>query len=276
MRTQQQQQQQQLTATTSDGTSLTYRVYSGAGAARFALTHSLAMASDFWDRVVEHLLPAGDVLVYDCRGHGASGKPNGPYTVELLASDLACVLDAAHWPHAVIAGASMGGSISLAFAADYPGRTAALGLIDTTAWYGPDAPAKWEVRAEKAIKNGLAGMAEFQLQRWFTDAFREKSSEVVERALTTFLANDLSAYAEACRMLGRCDMRGILPHVRCPAVVMVGAEDYATPVTMAQTLADEIPNAELHVLDGARHLTPVEFPARIARELTQLAACAHV
>jgi 3-oxoadipate enol-lactonase len=82
------------------------------------------MDRTFWQPVAEMLAAERPVLTYDCRGHGQSDKPNGPFTVELFASDLADLLDHIGWRSAIVAGASMGGCISLAFAAAYPARTA--------------------------------------------------------------------------------------------------------------------------------------------------------
>ena len=131
------------TAVTRDGTKLAYRLTKGNGKGRVALIHSLAMDGSFWDRVAPLLKDHADVLVYDCRGHGQSDKPNGPYTVELFADDLADLLDHVGWRSATVCGASMGGSIAIAFAAAYPDRVDSLGLFDTTCWYGPQAPAQW-------------------------------------------------------------------------------------------------------------------------------------
>ena len=100
------------TATAPDGARIVYRV-SGEGPGRVALTHSLAMDHRFWDRTAAELAGAGRVLVWDCRGHGASSKPPGPYTCEGFADDLATVLDAEGWDTTVVAGASMGGCVTL-------------------------------------------------------------------------------------------------------------------------------------------------------------------
>src|SRR5204863_880589 len=140
-----------------------------------------AMDRRFWQPVAERLASHAPVLVYDCRGHRESDTPAGPYTVELFARDLADLLDHVGWSSALVAGASMGGCIALAFAAAYPARTAALGLADTTAWYGPDAPAQWAERADKAVQSGLASLVGFQTTRWFGDAFRAGNPEIVKR-----------------------------------------------------------------------------------------------
>ncbi|HEY2756601.1 MAG TPA: alpha/beta hydrolase [Pseudolabrys sp.] len=255
--------------TAGDGTKLVYRLIKGSSKGRCALVHSLAMNGDFWDRVTPYLETSADVLVYDCRGHGRSDKPKGSQPIERHADDLADLLDAVGWKQAVVAGASMGGCIALAFAARYPERLSGLGLIDTTAWYGPKAPEQWEERGQKGFRDGMASLVDFQKTRWVTDRFREQNPQVVDEAIAVFLANDPEAYLETCRMLGAADMRK-LPHFAFPTRIVVGSEDYATPVAMAEATRDLIPGATLTVLEGVRHLTPLECPDLIAAELKAL------
>ena len=255
----------------ADGTRLAYRLYQhGDDAPRIALVHSLAMDHTFWMPVAERLANRASILIYDCRGHGASDKPAGPYTPPLFAADLASLMRHVGWPSAAVAGASMGGCVSLAFAADFPQRTNALGLIDTTAWYGADAPVQWAKRAERALAEGLQGLIEFQVSRWFGDAFRAQHPAVVEHCIDVFLANDLAAYAETCRMLGSADLRAALPGISCPTTVIVGEEDYAAPLAMAEAMHAGIRNSRLVVFEKARHLTPLETPDRVASELMRL------
>src|ERR1700693_2434406 len=130
-------------ATAQDGCQLFYRIYPLPGKPRLALIHSLALDASIWDAVVGELGQAFEILVYDCCGHGQSSRLSGLYTTRLFADDLAAILDHANWPATSIAGCSMGGCVAQAFAAAYPSRAQALGLIDTTAWYGPAAAADW-------------------------------------------------------------------------------------------------------------------------------------
>ena len=133
-------------------------------------------------------------IAIDCRGHGASDKPKGPYTTALFADDLADVMDHLGWEKAVVAGASMGGTVAITFGQKYPQRTAGLGLFDTTAWYGETAPKDWAERAQKAAEEGLASLIGFQKTRWFSDAFREQHADVVQSCIDVFLRNDAAAY----------------------------------------------------------------------------------
>ena len=259
------------TAPMRDGARIAYRLTKGTGRHRFALVHSLAMDGTFWDRTAALLGDDADILVFDCRGHGRSDKPAGPYTVAQFADDLAELFAAVGWDKAVVAGASMGGCISLAFAAAHPGKVAGLGLVDTTAWYGAAAPQQWEERAQKGLQEGLAALIPFQVSRWVTEAFREANRDLIDQAIAIFLANDPNAYVETCRMLGAADLRAALPSFAFPTRILVGEEDYATPVAMAEAMRDAIPGARLRILPGARHLTPLECPEVIAGELRELA-----
>jgi 3-oxoadipate enol-lactonase len=257
-------------AVARDGTRIRYTLRDrGRGARRVVLVHSLAMDRTFWQPVAD-LLTDASVLTYDCRGHGASDKPAGPYTVDLFAQDLSDLLDHVGWPTALVAGASMGGCISIAFAAAYPKRVAGLGLFDTTAWYGAEAPKQWAERADQAVEKGIASLVGFQTTRWFGDAFRASHPDVVKQCVDVFLRNDLKAYAETCRMLGAADKRSALAGFTMPTAVVVGEEDYATPLAMAEALHRDIAGSSLTVLHGARHLTPLEEPERVAAALEGL------
>jgi 3-oxoadipate enol-lactonase len=232
------------------------------------LVHSLAMDHTFWDPVAALLTGTTTVLTYDCRGHGLSGKPGGQYRAEQFADDLADLVKHFNWRSVVVAGASMGGCVALAFAAAYPELAAGLGLFDTTAAY--HSPDKWEERALTAETRGLEAMVEFQTTRWFTDDFRASRKDVVRAAVAVFLANPPRCYAQACRMLGSFDIAHALPRLGMPARIAVGEEDYATPVAMSEALHRSIARSSLTVIPNARHLTPLECPDRIAAELQAL------
>lgn len=241
-------------------------------APRLALIHSLALDRTVWDGVVERLAGDVEMLTFDCRGHGRSPRTPGPYTAQQFARDLAELLDVVGWDTTAIAGCSMGGNVAQAFAVEYPHRTTALGLIDTTAWYGEDAPAKFRERAETARSNGMRGMIDFQLTRWFSDEFRARRPDVLKRTFDIFVANDLDCYAASCGLLGAADTRAALALLKMPVAILVGEQDYATPVAMAKQLHDAIPQSTLTILPNARHLTPIEFPDRVAAELRGLLA----
>ena len=260
------------TVTLTDGTTLAYTLHASpaADAPRLVLIHSLALDRSVWNATVAQLSIEAEILVYDCRGHGQSDRRAGPFTAELFARDLTELLDHIGWNSASLAGCSMGGCVALAFAGLHPDRVDALGLIDTTAWYGEGAPAKFQERADAARAKGMAALFDFQSTRWFSDKFRARHPEALQQALSVFVANDLDCYAATCMLLGTVDVRAHLSTFGMPVAIVVGEQDYATPVTMARQLHDAIPQSTLTVLQDGRHLTPIEHPDAIASELRAL------
>lgn len=245
--------------------------HSPAAPHRIVLIHSLALDRSLWDGVVAAIGGQASVLAYDCRGHGKSSRScSERFTPELFARDLAELLDHVGWPSAVVAGCSMGGNVAQAFGGLYPSRALALGLIDTTAFYGEDAPAQWRARADAARANGLASMIPFQTARWFSDAFPANHADLVAGLNAVFLANDLDCYAAACDLLGHADLRPYLKSLTMPVAIVVGEEDNATPVSASEHLYAEIPGSTLHILKG-RHLTPIECPSEVASHLLEVA-----
>jgi 3-oxoadipate enol-lactonase len=259
----------------SDGAPLIFKVHPGpAHAPVVALVHSLALDHRFWEPVSRRLARDATVVAVDVRGHGGSALGTSPFTSDRVARDLLEVLDHLEVPSAIVGGASMGGCVALQFAGSHPGRTSGLALIDTTAWYGPTAAQDWEGRAMKAAAQGMASLVDFQKTRWFSDDFRARNPDVVDECIRIFLENDLQAYVATCRMLGGFDGRGLLGSIRVPCRVLVGEEDYAAPVAMSQALHEAILGSRLEVIQGARHLTPLEVPDLVAAALLEL--CAEV
>lgn len=254
-----------------DGTLIHYQRYRHAGEGLpVVLVHSLALDHRFWRLVAPALANKTEVICVDVRGHGQSGKPPGPYSIELFAHDIKELLQALGHQQAVVAGASLGGCVALEFAIGHPEMTAGLGLIDTTAWYGPTAPDDWSKRADKARSDGLDSMVQFQATRWFSEKFRADHPDEVRQCVETFLANDVRAYGEACRALGGFNASAQAAQVGVPTAIVVGADDYAAPVAMSRQLHEAIRGSTLTVIPDACHLTPVETPRVIITTLERL------
>jgi len=75
--------------------------------------------------------------------------------------------------------------------------------------------------------------------------------------------------------MGALDLRGRLRGLGRPCAVVVGSEDYATPVAMAEALQADIPGSTLTVIPAGRHLTPVQCPSEIAAAIRGVCAAAR-
>jgi 3-oxoadipate enol-lactonase len=229
------------------------------------LLHPLALSGELWTPLAEALADEFQVFAFDLRGHGRSAWDGKPFSIEDLADDVAGALDDLDLPAVSLVGLSLGGSVAVTFAGLYPERVRSLVLADTTAWYGEDAVSSWAERAEKAAAVPRAKQVPFQLDRWFTPEFRETHAAGADRAVKIFLHTNSEAHAAASIAMGDLDSRPLLPEVTAPTLVLVGEHDYATPPSMAMTLADGIAGAKLEVLPGLRHMSLIERPALAER-----------
>jgi pimeloyl-ACP methyl ester carboxylesterase len=235
----------------------------GRGERTFVLVHGFTGSSDDWADVLDPLSVHGRTLAPDQRGHGGTSNPGAGYTLEQLVDDLAGFLDATGVEHCDLLGHSLGGMVALRLALRAPERVASLVLMDTaaraldTGRFGALAataarmPPSWLWRLTRASRKRLPA----PMQR----AEQAMGSERYWQRLRTKLeAMDRAAYGPILREVSQ--QTPILPRlgeIRCPTLVVVGAEDKAFR-TPSDEMADAIPDAKLVVIDGAHHSPQIE------------------
>jgi 3-oxoadipate enol-lactonase len=251
----------------TNGIETHYEIHGREGAEWLVFSHSLACSARMWEPQIAAFRDRYRILAYDTRGHGASDAPPGPYTLELLADDLAALLEHLDIRNAHFCGLSMGGMIGQTFALRHPGRLRTLVLADTTSRYPPEAAVLWAERIRTAETQGMAALAQPTLERWFTRAFRERHPEVVERVRALILATPVAGYVGCCHAIPKIDLTARLKEIRCPALVIVGAEDPGTPPAMAREIHDNLPGSEYVEIPGAAHLANLEQPQAFDRAL---------
>jgi len=232
------------------------------------LVHPLGVTLALWDGHLTALTKQFRVLRYDVRGHGGSEVPPGPYTLEQMSGDLFDLLDSLGIAETHFVGVSMGGLIGMTAALRQPRRIKSLVLCDTTACYGPGVRAMWEDRIRVAESEGMTpALVERTLAIWFTETFRAKSRQAVERIADMLRKTDPRGYAAAIRAIGFVDLTERIGAIRCPTLVVVGEKDPGTPPAMARVIHERIAGSELVVIPGARHCSVVEDADRFVPAL---------
>ena len=253
----------------ANGIQTYYEVHGPEGAPWLVLSHSLACSARMWDPQIEALKGRYRILAYDARGHGGSEATPGAYTLEMLAADLKGLLDHLGIATAHYCGLSMGGMIGQSFALRYPGVLRSLTLADTTSRYPKEAWPNWQERIKVAETKGMEPLVQPTLERWFTAAFRDKNPGPVEAIRKLILATPVAGYAGCCHAIPRIDLTARLKEIRCPILVIVGADDPGTPVAMSQEIHANAPGSKLVVLPQAAHLANLEQPAGFTRALDE-------
>lgn len=255
--------------TRANGIEVNYEIHGREGTPWLVLSHSLACSIRMWDPQIEALARDYRILAFDTRGHGATEAPAGAYTLELLADDLFHLLAQLKVDKPHYCGLSMGGMIGQTFALKYPGALRSLALADTTSRYPAEAAALWADRIRTAETQGMAPLAQPTLERWFTEPFRRAQPATVEAIRKLILATPVAGYAGCSHALPKINLTARLKEIRCPVLVIVGADDPGTPVSMAKEIHENAPGSRLVILPQAAHLANLEQPAAFTRALAE-------
>lgn len=235
--------------------------YTDTGAGRpLVLIHGYPFNRSLWSDQIPALSNSHRIIAPDLRGFGETDASLEPSTMNRLAADVAQLMDHLEIPRATIGGLSMGGYVALAFYKQFASRVRALILADTRAQADTqEAKQTRAQQAEKALSEGMAGIADAMLPKLLTPETVSKRPEIVRRVRDMMLKTKPEGAAAALRgMAEREDLTGLLPKISVPTLIIVGAEDAITPLADSEKMHHAIAGSRLVVLDHAGHVSNLE------------------
>jgi 3-oxoadipate enol-lactonase len=252
----------------ANGISMNYTLEGPAPAPVVVMSHSLATDLSMWDPTVPALTGRFRVLRYDTRGHGGTEAPKGAYTLDQLADDARALLQAlgiarAHW-----VGLSMGGMIGQTLALKAPELFATVALCDTSSRIPAEAKPQWQERIKTAETQGMEPLVEPTLARWFTEPFRARRKDVVDRVAAMIRNTPTAGYAGCCHAISALDLTDRISAIKVPAIAIVGEDDPGTPVAAHRVIQERIAGCRLEIIPQAAHLSNMEQPEAFNRALT--------
>ena len=219
------------------------------------LSNSLGTDLHMWDPQAAALTQHFRLVRYDRRGHGQSGVPKGPYSMEMLGRDVLAVLDALKIEKTNWCGLSMGGMVGMWLGANAPQRIDRLILSNTSAYFADKEI--WNGRIKTVREKGLASIVGGTMERWFTADFREREPGKIEWLSEMFLRTNPEGYIGCGEAVRDMDHREILRSITAPTLVIAGRHDPATTVEHGEFIRSRIPGASMTVLEAA-HIANVE------------------
>jgi pimeloyl-ACP methyl ester carboxylesterase len=203
------------------------------------------------------------VVVFDPRGAGRSDAPDIPYTTEMMADDLAGLLDAIGIDSAHIWGSSMGGMIAQYFALRYPKRVRSLILACTG--FGPTHGVHTtDPEIIEALQHPKALTPEESIKQTIrltmSQEFIDKNPGLIKQLMVKWLEHPASpqGYMRQAQAVTGTETYERLPEIKAPTLVIHGSADRTLPVENARILASRIPGAELVILEKMGHLFTCE------------------
>lgn len=227
------------------------------------LIHGLGGNAWSWRRQLEALSHDYRVIALDLRGHGQSGyRDEEAVSIRTLAADVVALVRWLGIDQAHFCGHSLGGMIALEISVRTASLMKSLVLADTTAFFPP--PYMLEEFLGLFDRLDMSAWARFMAPRLLRP---EAPAALTEEVVEMIAATPRTVYRQALVATFLADYRWMLSVIDLPTLILVGAEDEATPVGYARYLARRIRNSALQVVPEAAHLAPREHPEEFNRQV---------
>lgn len=219
--------------TAADGLEIPYRLEGNQApdAPVVAFSNSLLTSLHMWDdlvAIIKQKRPEFQILRYDTRGRHAIPSPPVPATMEMLADDLAVLVNALRIPKlAVLIGVSLGGATTLQFALKYPELVGKFVSCDFNIAGSPANTSAWKERISIAEDDsqGIKSLAEITVSRWFAPATLAQKPETTRAMINMVAANSVEGFKYSCQALWAFDLKEAASGLQVPGLFVAGEAD---------------------------------------------------
>jgi pimeloyl-ACP methyl ester carboxylesterase len=228
-----------------------------------------------WHRMVPLLTDHFRVILFDNRGAGGSDKPEGPYTVQMLAADTAGLLDGLGIRRATVLGHSMGGFVAQQLALSRPDLIGRL-ILAATNFGGPNhvpiSPEAMQVLLDRT--GDPRALVQRGIEIACAPGFAEAHPDVVQAIIAYRFTVPVPAAAYTAQLAvgigllsAEAAFEGRLHAITAPTLVVYGADDRVMPAGNAPLFQREIPHATVLIWPECGHMFSLEKPALAAETL---------
>lgn len=229
-------------------------------------SNSLGTNLHMWASQVDEFKKHFRLLRYDKRGHGQSGVPPGPYSIEQLGWDVVRLLDTLKLERVYFCGLSIGGMTGMFLGANAPKRFHKIVLCNTAAKIGT--AETWNARIKAVQSGGMKAVAGTVIERWLTPGFRTSHPAETQTVLKMLETANPQGYCACCAAVRDMDQRQGLAAIRVPCLVVAGTHDTSTTPADAHFLTQNVPGAQ-YVEVSAAHLSNIEARDDFNRHVLQ-------
>ncbi|GAA4302524.1 alpha/beta hydrolase [Compostibacter hankyongensis] len=242
------------------------------------LIHGFPMDGSIWEAHMDVLKPHFRLLVPDLPGSGASPLTH-PLGIATMSEAVYAMLQQEQITSCIMIGHSMGGYITLRFAAQYPQLLRGWGLFHSTAF--PDTEEKKNGRLKSIQLMHDYGGAAF-LRQMIPDMFAGRFRDTQRNQLTALIRSreemavaSMEAYYRA--MMERPDATAALRGSKVPVLFILGKEDKAAPLKDLLRQVSLPPTASIHIFEAVAHMGMLELPLPVTAGIIRtFAALCHL
>lgn len=246
-----------------NGVNLYYEFHGPENGEMLILNNGVFMNTASWVFQLPDLSRRYRILAYDMRGQGQSEHPEGEYSLEQHAGDLAALMSALGIPKAHMVGTSYGGELNLVMGIRYPERCHSFVIIASVSHSDALTAAMIE-RWRLAAKLG-DGPQFFRLiyADVYSESFLVSRPELLPMAEQRYATLDLPAAVRLIESFQRFNLAADLPKIAAPTCIVAAELDLLKPRRYSEMMRSAIPGAELHLIPNAGHVVVLEKAAEV-------------
>ena len=204
------------------------------------------------------------IVLHDFKGQLKSDKPAGPYTFKEHCDEAKALFDFLGVEKVHLVGTSYGGEISMRFAMEYPEMTKSISVIDSVSELDPICEGLvlgWKIYCDTG--DGEAFFHAMAPSIYGPDFIIKNKEMLAARAKA--IKHNPNGYLEGQKILydtfvNEVTMTDRLHEIKCPALIVVGDQDFLKPIKFSQIIADNIANSEFVILPNCGHVSIFEKP----------------
>ncbi len=233
--------------------------------------HGFPFDHHMWENQIDEFSKDCCCVSYDIRGLGESPAGDGQLTIESFVDDLENILSELKLQKPLLCGLSMGGYISLRAIERMEEKFSALILCDTKSLADEN---EGKVKRAAGVKlvneEGVEKFVSQFVPNCFSESFMHEHKNEYEKVLSrSKLSNPKGVKGCLLAMAGRTDTTHYLPKIKIPVLLICGVEDKLTPPDVMNLMNDKINNSKIVLVNSAGHMTPVEKPDIVNKEIKQ-------
>lgn len=244
----------------SKGTDIYYEVH-GEGIP-LILVEGIGYASWMWLKQAE-LSKSIKIIIFDNRGVGLSGKPENPYTMEEMCSDIDAVADACGLDKFFLLGTSMGGMIAQEYVMRNPSRVSGLILVNTNIGAGSILPEErvLKILTTPSDPDDFEALSR-RMSVAFSQSFLRESFEHFDSIMRVRFEDRKNSvmYLQQLNAVSTFSSGNRLQAVKTPSLIISAEDDNVVPHKNSEIISEKLLNSKLICFSNSGHLVNMERP----------------
>jgi len=227
------------------------------------LIHGLSDDSTLWTPLMPEFSKHCWTIALDIRGHGHSGKPDMPYSIQLFSEDLWGLFKSLEISQAHLLGFSMGGAIAQQFTLDNPEKIRSLILLSTFSHSDPDLRDTFKKLRNSVARGGFQAFFDEAVKLVVTPEFASANADAIaEMKEESVKINSPTAILHAIDACLDFNVKDRISQISLPTLIVSGREDVLTPLHLAEQIHRSMKGSKWKIMEGVGHnlLIPEKTP----------------